>query len=78
MTKITFEEVAFHASKSGKCGCGKHCKRQRKFWATLNPFNRNAVGAPKTRVEIYDDLRTQAAVWKTEPIVCTSCGDATQ
>ena len=70
---VTFRELKLYASKSGKCGCGKQRTRQRKFWATLNPYNRNAAGEPKTSTEIYADLAEQVKAWKLEPITCVAC-----
>lgn len=53
--------------------CGRLRNRQRTFWQTLNPFNRNADGVPKTMVEIEAELGVEAAAWKREPPVCAGC-----
>lgn len=67
---ITFQVVKFPASKSGKCPvCGNRVTRRRTFEATLNPWNVNASGAPKSRSEIYQDLQARAAEWVKTPIV---------
>jgi hypothetical protein len=69
----TFDKVTLTASKSGKCGCGKQRTRQKQFWQTLNPFNRNAAGVPKSSAEIMTELKEEARLWKQEPITCEAC-----
>lgn len=71
--RVTFEEVSYRAAKSGRCACGKQRTRQRKFWGTINPFNKNTDGSIRTRSEIYTSLKQQAADWKLEPITCAKC-----
>ena len=75
MVRFNFSEVKLHGSKSGKCGCGKRRTRQKKFYQTLNPFNKNEKGEPKTQKEIYAELVEQHNAWKTEPITCKDCED---
>jgi hypothetical protein len=58
MPRIVFEEVALTAAKTVN---GK--RRQKKFYQTLNPFNKNKNGVPKTRGEILDELRNQIEEW---------------
>lgn len=63
-----FEVVEQYHEKNLPCpGCGKRVKRRRTFEATINPWNVNADGHPKTRHEIHDDLREQALAWKQQP-----------
>jgi hypothetical protein len=67
--RITFQVVKLPASKSGKCPvCGKRVTRRMTFEATLNPWNVNASGAPKSRSEIYQDLQARAKEWMAKPI----------
>jgi len=75
-TTINFREVAIHGSKSVKCtgGCGRTLKRQRKFWQTLNPFNKNAAGEVKQPTEIQAELQAELAAWQEEPETCKHCG----
>lgn len=77
---ITFNEVAIYGQKSVKCaaGCKRTLRRSRKFWQTLNPFNKNAAGEPKTRGEIQDELIAQRGAWLIEPEVCSHCGTASR
>lgn len=71
ITTTNFEEVSIRAEKSGKCIiCGKRRKRVRKFWQTLNPFNKNPDGTVKQPFEIRKEIAAQAAVWTKEPINC--------
>jgi hypothetical protein len=71
--RINFREVALWAEKSGKCACGKRRARRQKFYQTLNPYNRNADGQPKSSHEIHEELKVEARAWKAEPIVCERC-----
>lgn len=73
-----FEPVTWQASKSLPCpgGCGKKVRRQRTFSQTLNPWNKNADGQPKTDLEITSELRAQAEEWQQKPEPCTSCSEA--
>ena len=67
--RITFEVVKLTAKKVGKCPtCGKRVTRSRTFEGTLNPWNVNASGNPKTRQEVRDDLQAKSLVWSKEPI----------
>lgn len=43
--------------------CGRPGKRQRTFRQTINPFNKNGAGQPKTRREIWFELQCLAATW---------------
>lgn len=69
----TYDPVKLTSSKSFKACrvCGRPGKRQRTFRQTLNPFNRNAAGEPKTYREIQDELRCCAATW--QPDVHAQC-----
>jgi hypothetical protein len=43
--------------------CGKPGTRSKTFRQTINPFNKNPSGQPKTRREIWQELQAAAAVW---------------
>jgi len=63
-----FEVVKFYGEKNLPCpGCGKKAKRRRTFEGTINPWNVNSDGTVKTRREVYEDLRVEAAAWKLIP-----------
>jgi hypothetical protein len=71
---IRFERVPMTVSKTVKCAsCGKRLRRQRTFEQTINPWNRNAQGLPRTYEEILAALREKAAGWKLAPETCWAC-----
>lgn len=76
MARQTFNEVAVTASKNLPCPvCGKKVRRQKRIWKTVNPFNRNANGVPKTRDEVYADVLAEAEVWKAVPEMHWMCAE---
>jgi len=67
MTTVNFEKVSLTAIKSCKCkGCGKTIRRQKKFYQTINPFNKNKDGRVKTRKEILKELKERIATWNLQ------------
>jgi hypothetical protein len=63
-----FEPVSRSGVKTIACsGCGRKIRRQRTFEETLNPWNVNAAGEPKTRAEIYQSLAIKIEAWQSEP-----------
>ncbi len=65
--RVDFEEVAVTVRSTGACPvCGKRTTRTRKFWQTLNPFNRLPDGAPKTADDIRRELNQQADEWEPD------------
>lgn len=71
---VTFEKVEFSASKSGICPvCGKIARRNITIYQTLNPWNTNDLGEPKTRSEITNELRAKASTWRAEPVYHAKC-----
>lgn len=76
MTVIRFEKVKLHGEKNHRCpGCGKKVRRQRTFWQTVSPFNRNAQGQPCTRQEVLEKVRKELTDWQAKPERCTPCAD---
>lgn len=63
-----YEVVKLSTSRSFKAcrACGRPGKRQRTFRQTINPFNKNAAGQPKTWNEIWQELQCQAATWRPD------------
>lgn len=79
MTTYRFEEIKQKAQKRVPCDeCGKKVNRQRTFSQTVNPFNKNADGDPKTEWEISEELRAQVTEWeaKQDGELCTPCYNA--
>lgn len=74
----TYEPVRWPESRSGKCPvCGKRVRRSTTFQQTLNPFNKNAAGEPKTRSEIWAELKVKAAGWEPD-FTHAACEEAGQ
>lgn len=72
--RVTFEEVKYHTSKTGKCiVCGKSCTRSIKFFQTINPFNKNEDGTVKNRGEICEELKVKIVMWKAIPPTHQKC-----
>lgn len=71
----TFNAVTVKRIKRGKCSkCGAKCQVTKRFFQTLNPFNKNAAGLPKTASEIRAEETAKADAWQTrEPLVCRTC-----
>jgi hypothetical protein len=73
-TTYRFDEVSLSAQRSGLCaGCQKRTTRTIKVFQTLNPFNRNPHGLPKSREEILVELRSELATLRASPLRCTAC-----
>jgi hypothetical protein len=71
---VRFQVIPMTVRKSVKCSsCGKRIQRQRTFEQTVNPWNKNADGEPKTVQEILEEHRVRAAEWKQEPAKCSQC-----
>lgn len=74
MPTYRFSEVPLYGTKSVPCaGCGKKLRRQRKFFQTLNPFNKDADGRPKTVQQIHAELAEECRQWEQEPETCRNC-----
>lgn len=72
--RVTFNEVKIHSEKTIICNkCKKRLKRRKKFYQTLNPFNKNKEGLPKTAEEIKSELYIVEAKWRKETEKCSSC-----
>lgn len=65
--RITFNEVAIRATRYYTDESGKRRQQTKKFWQTINPFNRNADGSVKTREQIVAELEVERAAWLKEP-----------
>lgn len=70
----TFQIVRAFGARAGKCvGCGKHIRRQRTFERTINPWNRNSDGLPKSYSEVLADVDADRAAWMAKELRCTAC-----
>jgi hypothetical protein len=62
--RYSFEVIRRVAVKGGWCPiCGKPVKRSRTFENTVNPFNRNELGAVRTHAEVVECVKQEAADW---------------
>lgn len=74
MSRYVFEEVRYPVSKNVPCAnCGKKVRRSTTFINTINPWNVNADGTPRSRREIVEHLGEKAAAWRLEPATHTTC-----
>lgn len=64
--KIRFEEVKISATRRWTEN-GKRRQETRVFMQTINPFNKNADGLPKTREQIFQELKTERDAWLAQP-----------
>lgn len=77
----TFAEVKDGRTIKIDCKqCGKNLKRVVSDFQTLNPYNRNADGVPKTRGEIYRELGPRIdekeRKMREEGVICRQCGQS--
>jgi uncharacterized protein (DUF2225 family) len=67
MTTYRFEEVSHTAKRRVTCAvCGKKFNRQKTFTNTINPFNMNANGSPKTYQDVRANVFALARQWQPE------------
>lgn len=71
---VRFQQVSRTAKRRIKCagGCGKTLVRQTTFVNTINPFNKNADGIPKTYAEVWRDLGAKCDAWQPTA-TCKAC-----
>jgi hypothetical protein len=66
MTRVVFEKVTTGKVTRVWRENGRRRQETKEFWQTVNPFNKNAEGLPKTRLEIMGELHAERAVWLHE------------
>lgn len=72
--RYNFNEIGFSIEKTGKCpNCGKKAKRTKRFYQTINPFNKNAEGNIKTKAEIFNQLKIESDKWEKEHVYHAKC-----
>lgn len=67
MSIVRFEVVSRSATVRFKCPCGKRFQRSVFVEQTINPWNKNADGAMKTRAEIWAELAVELAAKEPDP-----------
>lgn len=66
--RYVFNEVSVKAVKRWKDPVsGKPRQETRKFFQTINPFNKNAKGVPKSRDEIMAEIKKERDDWLAGP-----------
>ncbi len=74
MTVYRFQEVTHRVQRRVPCsGCGKKLTRSRTFMNTINPFNKNEAGVPKTWSEVVADVKAAAEAWQPTDVRCSGC-----
>jgi transcriptional regulator NrdR family protein len=64
MTRYTFEEITRKVTRRVPCRvCGVKLTRSETLSQTVNPFNKDDDGNPKTEQQIVAELKTQAETW---------------
>jgi uncharacterized coiled-coil DUF342 family protein len=61
--RITFDEVSVKGVRRWKDAAGKWHQETKKFFQTLNPFNKAADGSPKSYEQIRAEIRTERDAW---------------
>lgn len=62
--KVYFEQVTLKAKKTFLDN-GKRRQQTHVFMQTINPYNKNADGSQKSRIQIMDELRKERDKWLT-------------
>ena len=75
---ITFEEIKRKQTIKLQCAkCKKVFKRVISKSATVNPFNKNADGQPKTShevsIQVSEEVQAELRKKLTEPFFCSKC-----
>lgn len=66
-----FHEIGLTGRKKFTCACGRKLTRQRRFYQTLNPYNRDSAGNVKSQRQIIVEVRTEVEAWMEKQDPCT-------
>ena len=66
-----FSEIGLTGRKRFACACGRKLTRQKRFYQTFNPYNRDANGDIKDQVTILRECRIELDRWASRPDQCT-------
>lgn len=65
---MNFEEISIiHTKRWVDEITGKKRQKTKKFWMTLNPFNKNPDGSARTSRDIYRELDKKKKEWEILP-----------
>ena len=76
MTTIRFEEVRIKGIRRWKED-GKWRQQTKTFFQTINPFNKDEDGLPKSRNQIIAELRAERDAWYDDACARDNEGDGT-
>lgn len=78
--RIFFEKITRKQVLSLKCRCGKRIARTVSVTHTVNPFNKDEYGLPKSRSQVADDvlkeLSRKASEMTHSEVHCKACASA--
>jgi hypothetical protein len=63
LTRIRFQVVKLRGVRRWKDSDGKRRQETKVFEQTINPFNKNSAGVPKSRGEIIEELHAERVAW---------------
>lgn len=63
MTRYVFDEVSVKGVRRWIDTDGKKRQETRKFYQTVNPYNKGADGMPKSREQIYAEVQAERNAW---------------
>ena len=66
MKKLEFEVISVSATKRWTDEKGKPRQQTKRFYQTLNPFNKMPDGAVKTKEQIRDQITAARDAWLAE------------
>lgn len=64
MRRINFNEISVKVVKRWTDENGKKRQKTKKFYQTINPYNRNTEGSVKTREEIWAEIMKESEDWQ--------------
>ena len=78
MMKIKFKEVKLKRKVGVECRtCGKKLQRTFSAMQTINPYNKNDLGIPKSAAQVHDSVRVELAALveatKRDGVICRKC-----
>lgn len=66
---FTFEKIETRGEKKFKCSCGRRVKLAKRFYQTINPFNKHN-GILKSREQILIEIHRDRRIWEIVPEFC--------
>lgn len=76
MTTYRFTEVKRRVTKVLPCPqCRRAVRRSTTITHTINPFNRDSHGLPKTYAAVRAEVDAEAEAWKRTAVLCAGCAE---